>query len=582
MAKRSTGRRKSQPHLFRRSSLARRYLLSSLLIALIPLLLLAGVYDALYVRALNKVAESRTNARMAATENLLASFLQERLFELQELIDDPVLSDYLGSTRTGALLPDAVDRTLRRQLDSPYVYGVILKRRFTSAPEWYLPQSLRVGIDLGTLPITPLRDAELLGPVSPNVDRPGWLVLKLGLNQSDNPEQAAWLGLVLRLTSFTDRMRDLELQGLQQPLLRAPNGVYLSQLGTQVDPHAALSERDDVGAEFLPGWNIRLLWLGDPLYSPLELARFGLLLLVFASAIGIVWLARHLSRRLSDQITPLIEGAERVAGGDFDTPLNIRGTAEIGVLALAQERMRLRLKRLIRGMVEVERRAVLGQFAAGVAHEIRNPLATIKTSVQALSRKETEPHRLELMQMVSHEIDRTNDVVQLLLDYARPRQAEANRINLQELIDSVKVLADGIAHSHGIQIETVAHDKAVYAWADPAQVRQIIMNLVMNSIQAMETMGGTVRLQARRQGLSAYLFVKDNGPGVSQEQLAYLTEPFYTTKSSGTGLGLSICSQLAHSNDGKLTFRSVSGQGMRVSLRLPLYTTDREKLERHE
>lgn len=552
----------------RRNGLARQYLFSALLIALIPLAVVASLYDTQYVKALDKVTESRTNARLAGAENLLKTFLQERIYELEALADIPEIFEWLTSARPGDKPAAEVTTLLRQQLDSPHVYGVVVKPATFEEPLWYLTQPLLSGVALETLPVTPFANGQVIGPALPTDERPGWFILRLSPTGLI-PAPGAWVGLVVRLASLTDQVKDLSLPGLQSPLIVTPQNVPITAVGN-IPMRPSPSAKDIDSSEFIEGWHIRLQWLGDPLLGPLESARFGLILLASGAALAVILLSRHLSRRLEKQVTPLIEGADRVAGGDFDTPLHTEGTAEIGYLAFALERMRLRLRRLVKSMVDVERRAILGQFSAGVAHEIRNPLATIKTTIQALSRKESDPKRQKLMESVDHEIDRVNDVVQLLLDYARPREAKAGKVNIIEVVETVKILADAVAHRHGIELVQIEHDR-VHAWADSSQVRQIVMNLVMNAIQAMEGIGGRVTIRTKQQGLAVYVSVSDNGPGVSADHLSHLTEPFFTTKTNGTGLGLAICRQLAQANQGNLRFQSVSGEGLKVTLKLPLY-----------
>ncbi len=554
--------------VLRRNGLARRYLFSALLIALVPLIVLAFMYDTQYVKALEKVTESRTNARLAGAENLLRTFLQERIYELEALADIPEVFEWLTTASPSEQPSAEVMTQLRQALDSPHLYGVVVKPSRFEVPLWYLTQTLLDQVALDQLPLTLFANGEIIGPALPTESRPGWFILRLsptGLN----PTPEAWVGLVVRLASLTDQVKDLSLTGLQNPLVVTPQDVPITAVGN-IPGDSSSSAKDIDSNDFIEGWHIRLQWLGDPLLGPLESARFGLIFLASGAALAVILLSRHLSRRLEKQVTPLIEGADRVAGGDFDTPLHTEGTAEIGYLAFALERMRLRLRRLVKSMVDVERRAILGQFSAGVAHEIRNPLATIKTTIQALSRKESDPKRQKLMESVDHEIDRVNDVVQLLLDYARPREARANKVNIIDVVETVKILADAVAHRHGIELVQVEHEP-VYAWADSAQVRQIVMNLVMNAIQAMEGIGGRVTIRTKQQGLAVYVSVSDNGPGVSADHLSHLTEPFFTTKTNGTGLGLAICRQLAQANQGNLRFQSVSGEGLKVTLKLPLY-----------
>lgn len=551
-----------------RNGLARRYLFSALLIALIPLALLAIVYDTQYVRVLEKVTESRTNARLSGAENLLRTFLQERIYELEGLSDVPEIFEWLASAQAGDTPNQMMLAQLRQQLDSPHIYGVVTKPAQFDQPQWHLTQTLLNDVSWRALPTTRFAGAELLGPALPTSERPGWIILRLSPT-GFNPAPEAWIGLVIRLASLTEQIQDLTLPGLQAPLIVPPQEVMLTSLGS-LAPLRPLSQKDITSRDFIEGWHIRLQWLGDPLLGPLESARFWLIFLAISAALGVTFLSRHLSKRLERQITPLVEGADRVASGDFDTPLSIEGTAEIGHLSFALERMRLRLKRLVKSMVDVERRAVLGQFSAGVAHEIRNPLATIKTTIQALSRKEPDPKRQKLMESVDHEIDRVNEVVQLLLDYARPREATAGKVNVLDVVGTVKILADAIAHSHRVELSQIEHPP-VFAWADPSQIRQIVMNLVMNAIQALEGMGGRVSIRIKQHGLAVYISVSDNGPGVTSEHLSHLTEPFFTTKINGTGLGLAICKQLAQANKGNLRFQSVSGEGLKVTLQLPVY-----------
>jgi two-component system sensor histidine kinase HydH len=551
-----------------RNGLARRYLFSALLIALVPLALLAIVYDTQYVRVLEKITESRTNARLSGAENLLRTFLQERVYELEGLSDVPEIFEWLTTAQAGDTPNQMMLAQLRQQLDSPHIYGVVTKPAQFDQPQWHLTQTLLKDVSWRTLPTTRFAGAELLGPALPTSERPGWIILRLsptGFNKAPK----AWIGLVIRLASLTEQVQDLTLPGLQAPLIVPPQKVMLASVGS-LEPPSPLSKKDIISRDFIEGWHIRLQWLGDPLLGPLESARFWLIFLALAAALGVIFLSRHLSKRLERQITPLVEGADRVASGDFDTPLSIEGTAEIGHLSFALERMRLRLKRLVKSMVDVERRAVLGQFSAGVAHEIRNPLATIKTTIQALSRKESDPKRQKLMESVDHEIDRVNDVVQLLLDYARPREATAGKVNVLDVVETVKILADAIAHSHRVELIQVEHPP-VFAWADSSQIRQIVMNLVMNAIQALEGMGGRVTIRIKQHGLAVYISVSDNGPGVTSEHLSHLTEPFFTTKINGTGRGLAICKQLAQANKGNLRFQSISGEGLKVTLQLPLY-----------
>ena len=280
--------------VLRRNGLARRYLFSALLIALVPLIVLAFMYDTQYVKALEKVTESRTNARLAGAENLLRTFLQERIYELEALADIPEVFEWLTTASPNEQPSAEVMTQLRQALDSPHLYGVVVKPSRFEVPLWYLTQTLLDQVALDQLPLTPFANGEIIGPALPTESRPGWFILRLsptGLN----PTPEAWIGLVVRLASLTDQVKDLSLTGLQSPLVVTPQDVPITAVGN-IPGDSSSSAKDIDSNDFIEGWHIRLQWLGDPLLGPLESARFGLIFLASGAALAVILLSRHLSR----------------------------------------------------------------------------------------------------------------------------------------------------------------------------------------------------------------------------------------------------------------------------------------------
>jgi two-component system sensor histidine kinase AtoS len=229
--------------------------------------------------------------------------------------------------------------------------------------------------------------------------------------------------------------------------------------------------------------------------------------------------------------------------------------------------MREQLEKLIASRVDMERRATLGNMAAGIAHEIRNPLTTVSATLHGLSRGEEDPERKEMYDLVSSEITRVDQTISEFVNFAKPRTPEKEISYIRDALKSVKTLINATAHERSISI-SLSGDSTLRIYVDPAQLRQILLNLSLNAMEAMPD-GGQLRFRTYEDGGKAKVVVADNGVGMDDAVKAKLLRPFFTTRSGGTGLGLSITNQLVEANGGTIAFESVVGEGTTVSLRFP-------------
>lgn len=259
----------------------------------------------------------------------------------------------------------------------------------------------------------------------------------------------------------------------------------------------------------------------------------------------------------------MIEGAEAVSRGDWDIHIPPKGQDEFTLLARAFNRMGGRLQALIDSRLAVEKKAVLGEFSASIAHEVRNPLATIKVCVQSFP-QDGNPRNAELITLVLEEIDRVNEVVENLLSFARPIDPERVWITAADVLRRLAPLIEPLAARENIQLSLSGVQEAPLC-VDENQIQQVLMNLALNSIQAMPA-GGELNLDVQKSEGKTIISVSDTGMGMSPEALERATEPFYTTRSQGTGLGLSISKRLVQLNGGDLQISSELGAGTRVSL----------------
>jgi signal transduction histidine kinase len=287
---------------------------------------------------------------------------------------------------------------------------------------------------------------------------------------------------------------------------------------------------------YLP--HIILHWGHEPLYRSNQLAEI-LLFLVIGAVAGI----------LSDRLRREREKQQRTAEELQRAYEQLQSTFE-----------RLRL---------VDRLSALGALSAGMAHEIKNPLGSILGSIEILESAVAEgDEKREFVAILKKEIERLSHIVSNHLDFVRTSTPERRAEDVVEIVRSVAELTTKQAEKQGVRITLDAPPALPPVWADDRQIRQALLNLVINAIQALPG-GGEVRIRVGVEGARVHVVVEDDGPGFDDEARRRALEPFYTTKDGGTGLGLSIAFQIADQHGGDLKIGDRDGGGARLRLELP-------------
>ncbi|HEX8175059.1 MAG TPA: ATP-binding protein [Pyrinomonadaceae bacterium] len=229
----------------------------------------------------------------------------------------------------------------------------------------------------------------------------------------------------------------------------------------------------------------------------------------------------------------------------------------------------------VRSLEEAARRqdrlAAVGRVAAGIAHEIRNPLASMRGSIQVLrSDMDGDSSQAQLMEIILRESDRLNQIIADFLAYARPRNTQLALIDLREpLRETFTLLRHSPEIRDGHILEEELPDGPVMVSADVSQLKQVFWNLSRNALQAMPE-GGTLRAEMSRAASGRLrITFKDTGRGMTQEQVEHLFEPFSSSTTGGTGLGLSIVYQIIRDHGGTINVRSREGQGTTITVELP-------------
>jgi signal transduction histidine kinase len=266
-----------------------------------------------------------------------------------------------------------------------------------------------------------------------------------------------------------------------------------------------------------------------------ELAMFGLIAL--------------LAGLLSDRERQLRRRAEETAAERDQALRDLEGTVET-------------LRR-------ADRLATLGTLAAGMAHEIRNPLGAIGGALEILDGDFPAQHpRREFVDILRREIDRLNTISGRYLDYARPQAPQLRPVDLNACVGSSVDLVGRSAGRSGVRVETALAPSLPQALADPLQIHQALVNLLLNGIQAMDG-GGLLEVTTAQEPSGVSVTVRDHGPGLPPEAGEKIFEPFFSTKPGGTGLGLAIARRIAVAHGGALSAESEPGGGARFRLLLP-------------
>ncbi|WJV28800.1 ATP-binding protein [Rossellomorea sp. AcN35-11] len=210
--------------------------------------------------------------------------------------------------------------------------------------------------------------------------------------------------------------------------------------------------------------------------------------------------------------------------------------------------------------IESQKLSVAGQLAAGIAHEVRNPLTSINGFLQLL-RDDADEKTKEYLGIVFSEIKRIELVLSELLILAKPQSVTYKKINIIETLDHVARLLNTNAILYNIEILTDFHERELYIRGDENQLKQVFINLIKNAIEAMPH-GGTITVMACMISKNkVQLTFKDEGVGMKKETLDKLGEPFFTTKTKGTGLGLTICLRILRDHGADIGVQSEQGEG---------------------
>jgi len=250
--------------------------------------------------------------------------------------------------------------------------------------------------------------------------------------------------------------------------------------------------------------------------------------------------------------------------------IGIQRIVDLIIFRVPQEQVAKRMERLEDEASQTEKQRAVATLAAGMAHEIKNPVSALKTFAEFIPEKGEDPEfRKKLHEILTGETQRIQNIIQELLDFAKPKPPQLKAIDLGELVTSTTNLLSSDLNKRHIKWTLSCHHNGAQIQADPDQLRQVLINLIQNAADAMPK-GGNITLETRTLEGYLELSIADTGEGIPKELLSKIFDPFVTTKSTGNGLGLAMVQTIIKAHHGSIQAESTPGKGTTFILRIPL------------
>ncbi len=287
---------------------------------------------------------------------------------------------------------------------------------------------------------------------------------------------------------------------------------------------------------------------------------------------------RLYERVISRPLMQLKKTMSQVRDGDLSLQVTNPKKDEFGELALSFNTMVTRLREAQQKITDLHDRemekaghlASLGELAAGLAHEIKNPIAGIKGSLEIIKdRTALDAPEREIFTEILIQTEKIHVIIQDLLDYAKPKALSMQPVDPNTCLQEAMHLAGSQTQNKDIRFHFIGLDKEFLITCDPEKLKGVLLNLMINSIAAIEQQGDITMELGLEANDSLTIRISDTGKGIKPEHLEKIFQPFFTTRKHGTGLGLSICRQIIEAHSGKISVTSTEGQGTTFTIEIP-------------
>jgi signal transduction histidine kinase len=534
-----------------------------LVLAVLPLLILGTVASSRSLQALEDMIaaqNARVAERVAATVEQRAAMLQSDLLLLSE---NEEVQRWLASGDRDPKARQEAELFLRAAWDRMAVTYSAVSYRSPAGAELFRLGLDDEGADADLEPlsrsIADSRSGAPIGTLTVQARVRGVIPLDLlatGLGEASQ-------GMVIdRATGRFVYSPDPNLIG--QPVRDLPPERFTADSGTvryQVDDTLRIASYRNIGA--LP-WTLVVSGAVNEFSAPFTRLGQSTLLLFMAVAGVVTVVFSQMLRRTTRSLEDLTAATAVVAQGNFTPELPRAGSDEVGRLTASFRTMVDKVRDTLAEVRASRQMAVLGEFAAHLSHEVRNPLTSIKLNLQKLEREQREgrlsPSVEVPLAIALREAGRLDQVVRGVLDLTRTEPARREVTSLHQVSNEALEVVQSEAETHGVRIELTLDATMDRIAIDPSAVKGAIINLLLNGIQAMPS-GGTLRIATASGRGEVKLTITDTGPGVPEELRARIFQPFFSRREGGTGLGLPLARRAIEQSGGTLTLTPGNGPG---------------------
>ncbi len=395
--------------------------------------------------------------------------------------------------------------------------------------------------------------------------------------------------LLVQLRGATNRLGMLLMRGAPQAMHDGAAADY--DAATLVEQsRAVLTEIDDLNSRLIEVFDTRILQAAEQAQAAWAIGS-AISQAIFPAALLVCLLVIYYTHRsVAAPVRDLVKGTRQLAQRGLSGEVRVGGAGEFQTLAESFNRMATQLRSKQRQLIESERMASVGRIAAGVAHEINNPITVIIGHARMLlAETQDGAPEAEALQTIAEEAMQCRNIVNSLLDLSRPSEASpAEVINPNGVLAEVMNMAQALQLGERVETDVSVTDQSLPLSISRSRLRQLTLNIVRNALEALDgltdarlTVKGYVRPRAKlptswlkeaSSEPSSFLILafSDNGPGIAPEAVERLFEPFFTTRPEGTGLGLAISYNIAHAHGGFINVDSRPGRGTTFTVGIPL------------
>jgi signal transduction histidine kinase len=307
----------------------------------------------------------------------------------------------------------------------------------------------------------------------------------------------------------------------------------------------------------------------------MRLRKITVPIIIFVTLAGMI-ASFVFSRLITEPLNKFVEFTKVLGRGEFGKRVDVSYGDEIGYLARNFNRLSMELKNVKEKMeeaytythlLEAEKVSTIGQISSGLAHELKNPLTTLKMLFQAF--REQPDMTKEDAEVISREIEKIDTIITRFLGFVKQKSLQVSEINVNTLMDRVLSLCSFDITNNDIVLQKDMTETLPHIKGDRALLEHVFLNLILNAVQAMPN-GGEINISSKADDGFVEVVISDKGGGIPSNIRSKVFEPFFTTKENGTGLGLSIVYNIVKSHGGKIFFDSSEGAGTKFTVRLPI------------